>query len=469
MNIGIIGTGLSGYGAYLAIKHHKNNFNCTFLNYGDVINNIEIKYKKFVIPSFPKKTEFNFSFSSVSIEKTTKSIRISNTIGGLSDFWSCSAFPFSNQEIKIRSLECIEPFYKDLGKYLRISGNQDDHLNLIFKNHFLYRNVIHTANHLNVFNLLNNCSDKFKFTVGNNRVLLSSINSNDCIYCGDCFKGCPKDLLLRPSKEIVDVKIKRAYIERIAKIEGYWYVYDKENILIDKYDALFLGLGVYETIKLLIRSNLVEPQSLTLYDSNAIFFPIFLKNDFQNNFYDKNFGYANKVISIQDNPSKSMIGHILISPFNHFFTYTLFGTIVGYLFKGIFFKRIALATFYSESSLANSYSIDHFGKCSVIKDNSKECKNLLHKIIDQVNLLHIPFKFLKIFKNFDSSSHYSSNLLDKNLPFLEACQFKENLFVIDGNLYSGPPSGAPGSLSILTGAYAVMKNFIMNSHDTSKF
>lgn len=470
MKIGIIGTGLSGYGAFLAIKNHKNHFDYTFFNFGDEIKNQVIEYKNLTLPKFPQKKEFNFSFSKVCIKNSSKSIRISNTRGGLSDFWSCSAFPFSNQEFSVRSIEYLASSYKELNKIINIAGRCNDPLDEIYQNHFTYGREISPARHLEALELLNMTNDQanLKFSVGNNRILIASTKDRNCTYCGNCFRGCPEDFLLRPEKEIKDIKINHTYIERIEKSGGYWHVFNKYNVLIDKYEVLFLGMGVYETIKLLIRSNLVNPKVLTLYDSNAIFFPIFFKKNFYDISYEKNFGYANKVIAIQEKESLHMSGHILITPFNHFFTYTLFGKLLGFILKGIFYKRFALATFYSESNLANSYSINYNGQCAIKADKSEECKSFLIKIINEVNLRHLPFKFLKLTKNFDSSSHYSSNLLDDKKPLLEASQFKENLFVIDGNLFPGPPPASPGSLNILTGAYTVMKEFIRNNQFTSE-
>ena len=461
MKIAIIGTGLAGYGAYLALKNFPNNLDITFFNHGKSISNHESKYSKLPNPTFPAKKEFGVSFSKVTIKKSTKSIRISNTTGGLSDFWSCSAFPFSDQDLRSRSLEELEGVYLELSEILQMAGCNNDPLDLIFKNPFIYKEKIFTAPHLQCLHSLSQQipDSNFKFTVGDNRILLSSNQLSKCTLCGDCFQGCPEEYLMRPSKEIRNVEVANKSIHQIKKIEGEWVLYDEEKKAVGVYDYIFLGLGVYETIKLLLRSNIIDPNHITLYDSNAIFFPVYFKSN-KSKSYTNTFGYANKVISVQDSISLEINGHVLITPFNHFFTYSLFGKTLGEGLKTLLLQRVALATFYSNEVLANHYKLNDEGGLSIKINNSSKTKNILIKLISEVNSRHGDFKFINLTKQFDSSSHYTSDLLIKKSTLYATSEIENNLFIIDGNLFPGPPPAYPGSLNILAGAYAVLRDFI---------
>lgn len=470
MKIAVIGTGMAGYGAYLAMKNAGSGFDTTFFNAGKSIPKLELEYSILPGTSFPEKKEFGARFSSIPVANSQKTIRTSNTTGGLSDFWSCSSFPFPNYDLGSRSLQELKAAYKTLSYTLRMAGTKDDPLTAIFHNPFAYKYTIPTPAHFEQLNFLSkeNLKSDFKFTVGDNRILLSSNETTKCTACGNCFKGCSEGFLMRPSTEIVGANVVNIRVHKIERIKTHWNIYNEDNELCGSYDNIFLGLGVYETICLLVRSNLIESSDISLYDSNAIFFPVYFQKH-KSESPKGSFGFANKVIAVQDLRSEDIKGHLLITPFNHFFSYSLFGKLLGKILSGLLFNRVALATYYSNARLSNEYYIDNFGRVSIKTDNTSNSKRLLAKMISDVNSRKLGFKFLNVTKTFDSSSHYSSNLLVTKSSIYETSKLANNLFIIDGNLFPGPPPASPGSLNILAGAYVVVTNFVERVNAGSPF
>jgi hypothetical protein len=462
MKVIVIGAGIAGYGAYLAFNQNnaKDNLDFKFYANGLKINRNKYEYNLFPLFKFPKKSEFGFYFDSKSVENSSKSIRTSKTLGGLSDFWSCSSFPFSRKSINEKNLDSLLSAYKNISALIRSSGNANCTLNKYFPS-FEYSEFIRSSNFLNIIanDNLDIPNQDIKFVIGNNRVLLSNINFQKCTYCGDCFKGCQVNTLMRPANEIPDSLISNFMVYKIVRFGNGWNLLDSNGEILDYADSLFLALGVVETIKLLIRSDLLEPDKVEIYDSNAVFFPILLRNTGLNQ-YENSFGFANKVMFIESKSIERFNNFILISPFNHFFTFSIFGKLIGNLLKKYLIKYFALATFYSSPSEANIFKFNNACEVFLYQDNTQKTISTFKIVAKLINRHAKRFKFIPIAIPFDSSSHYSSNLLVNKNSLLQSSIFDKNLMIIDGNLFPGRPESSPHSLSILTGSFQVVNDFL---------
>jgi len=454
MKIIVLGTGIAGYGAYLACKDLGKLNEVVFYNYGNKISNKPIKGSNFPGVKFPAKKEFGQNYQAEDIQGSKFKIRYSSSQGGLSDFWSGSVSTFSDQELKLRNLNFLKKFYKLISNKIEIMGPRNG-ISSFCENYRITKNF-ESIEPLNCFDNIRFEGDDFSLLSENNKVLVSG----NCVMCGQCFSGCEQGVIFRPMKKFEGATIRNEKIERIRMQDQKWCLLDSEGNCVDVCDVLFLACGTFQTIKLLNNSKLLDHENVELYDSNAIIFGIKLKST--SNHYIKNYGYANKIISIEGRVARNLDTQISIIPFNNFFTESLLGSVVGKMFNGFFLNNFALGMFFSSPCESNTYKISSDNKLSVLEDNSELAKSTLHEISNNFNRSKNDFKILNLFKSADSSIHYSSNLLDQSEDFFKRAEYSNNLYIIDGNLFPGKPSANGNSLSIMAGSYAVIKNYFDN-------
>jgi hypothetical protein len=454
----IIGTGAAGFGSYLAIKKQKKLSEVTFYNYGKEIIAQNISYKTFPSFAFPQKKEFGQIYGRLKINNSKFKINYGKTRGGLSDFWSGSVFPFSRKELIKRKLLFLKKYYQIISENIAIIGNEGKSNKIHFK--YKITDNLKQISSLNCFDQIELSTTKFAIHVNSNRVLSSS----SCIYCGNCFKGCEKNVIFRPIKNFHGANIKTNEINNLKKIKDEWFLFDANGKIIDKCKRLFLALGTFQTIKLLNQSGLINYKNIEIYDSNAITFPIKIKTDKKN--YEDNYGYANKIFSIYGKKQSKFDVQISILPFNHFFTYSIFGTLVGRFFQNYLINNYALGMFFSSAIESNTYKINSHNEIYIKNDKKNSALKTLRTIIEAMNNKSNKFKIINFFKHSDSSIHYSSNLLSANIPFFKRSEFKKNLYIIDGNLFPGRPASNGNTFSILAGAYAITENIYMNKKIT---
>jgi hypothetical protein len=453
----VIGTGIAGYGAYLAFKDKNKLYSVKFYSYGDFLKTTPNSRKKFTFFSMPKKTEFGISYLKEKVDKSPFSVGYTNTNGGLSDFWSGSFFPFTKKELKSRKIQFLEKYYKLLSGKLNIFGRENE-FNKLIPHYYTDDNFIASSN----LDFINNLSDKkcqnFKIFSGNNRVLTTK---NRCIYCGECFLGCTNNVIFRPMKNFKGANIVNVEIEYVKRVGEKWFLYNN-NEVIDSCDNLILGLGVVNTIKLLIKSNLLDPKKVEIYDSNAITFLMKLKKRKNAMNYKNSYGYANKIIFTENNIGSDSRFNVQLSilPFNHFFTYSIFTSKIGKFLNNYFYNNFALGMFFSSKKEANTYQIDSNLKLSIKQNKGKEAKKTLQIISKKINNFLTHEKIINFFMQADSSIHYSSNLIKRKNNFYESVHFKKNLFIIDGNIFPGKPSPNGNSFSIMAGSYAITQQLL---------
>jgi hypothetical protein len=144
-----------------------------------------------------------------------------------------------------------------------------------------------------------------------------------------------------------------------------------------------------------------------------------------------------------------------------------FGSLLGNLVKNLFMKRIFLGCIFSSPEESNTYLYDE--EYSLLKSNVSNAKKSLKQIANSINNSCSRFWIPPLRISTDSSSHYSSNLLDGELSLFERSKIDDSLFVIDGNLFPGKPEPAPNSFSIMAGAYSVVEAVIKNVDNNCKF
>jgi len=450
----ILGTGIAGYGAYLACKDLGKLNEVVFYNYGNKITNKPVEGSFFPAVKFPVKKEFGENYQAVKIQNSKFKIRYSASRGGLSDFWSGSVSTFSNRELQVRNLSFLKKFYKIIADKIDIMGPRD--ANIQFCKDYRVSQDFESVASLDCFNNIKIQNDQFSLSSEDNKVLVAS----NCIMCGQCFHGCEQGVIFRPMKKFEGVAIRTEEIERIQMQDQKWHLFDSKGSCVDVCDVLFLACGTFQTIKLLNNSKLLDYERVEIYDSNAIIFCVKLKPTTTR--YLKNYGYANKIISIEGAADRRFDTQISIIPLNHFFTESLLGSVIGKLLNGFLLNHFALGMFFSSAVESNAYKIGPDNQLSVVSDNSKLAKYTLRKISDLLNQTKSNFKIMSLLKSADSSIHYSSNLLNNDEDFFKRSQYLNNLHIIDGNLFPGRPSANGNSFSIMAGSYAVVKNYFDN-------
>ena len=446
----VIGTGMAGYGAQEALREIGMLKNTIFYNYGETIKIKKNVYDKFPGFTFPKKTEFGFSLSTHKIKKSFLKLFYSKTSGGLSDFWSGSVSAFPDEELEHRNLLFLKKYYKEFSKKINVLGGQEKIPNFFsipsnfkFPLSEKYKDIIGEK-----FN-----GNEFRFDITTNKILC---NKTNCTMCGECFNGCPENIIFRPAKHFPTSKLVNKKIDKIEFDGMKWKIFSNGN-LEDVCDKLLLAMGTYQTISLLNNSNLIDYKKIEIYDSSTILFPIYDKLKKQLTTY-KNYGYANTLITIHGNKNnKEFNSQISLVPFNHFFTYNIFGNLIGKIFRNRFYKSFSLGMFFSSKSEANTYTKKKKNILMLKKDNTSKAKLTLKKIIKKINLCDINLTIIPLLIKNKSSIHYSSNLLSEKVNFFKRSEIKKDLFVLDGNIFPGKPIAQGNSFSIMCGAYAIVK------------
>lgn len=466
MKIAIIGTGLSAYGILEAI----NTFNFSqseikkiefvFISGGNIVNKEEIRRScSFPSFSFPKKFEFNHKLKKNNIKNTKKFYYWSSqTAGGLSDFWSCSVFPFRKKFLNSKYPELYSS-YEKLSKLNTISSYDDDLKNIYdnFSCHRILKNMSYSSS----LNQLNFTNDIFTSIHGSNRVILNKTNSLDCNYCGNCLSGCINNTLFRPynyfkenkepSIKIISTHVKKIFKTSLAK----WKIFTDNDEYI--FDYVFLSSGVINTLNILERSNLVNNKKIKIYDSNTFFSPVYISNTGVDNI--DSFGYSSNIIATESK-ILDFNTHTNLMPFSSFLTEYFFGkNIISKKLKRYLLNHFSLACHFSSSSLANSYNYNK-GQLEIEKDNYLDSKKIYKKIIDNWNKNSKYCNFLPLILKGGTSSHYSSNLLSSDLTIYKRAFYDDRLVIVDGNLFPGSPEPAPNSFSIMAGSFYIFNKFL---------
>jgi len=214
--------------------------------------------------------------------------------GGFSSVWGCSCLPYRNSDLIDWPLSDVnlKLHYEKVMKFTKVFAEEDD-LNKEFSLHTDHPIRSPSSGQTNyVLNILkSNRGSLLKKGIrfGKSRILLNRTvqNEKNCIVCGLCLYGCPKNILFNAGELLKDLKKSNLFSYHGGTFVHYFNEKDDHvDITCEdtsdnkrkKYCAsrLFVGAGVIPTAVLIMRSQKNIPNTLTLKDSQYFLQPVFI-------------------------------------------------------------------------------------------------------------------------------------------------------------------------------------------------
>ena len=457
LNVAVIGSGASAFGVVQSLLENKN-VDITVISdeINDQNNTFDDQPKEeryfgirsnFDKPLIGKKIDKKYSYSNY-----TKA-------GGLSDYWSGSLAIPESAEIKKWNLNDIrfDKYYKIISKYLPISGEQNKKTPYFLPKNYINQNEIKISNLLKKF--YKNFENSKNFYLSKNFLCVYTSRrkvGNICNFCSDCFNGCKKDAIFRPSRvisKLISEKKLRYINKKINKIrikdEKFTFDYSNNQLIFDK---IYLCSGAINTAKIIINSFGLPKKRFFIYDipSHTYICLNFLKKVSYNLNY---FGFANLVLKLKTkNKNYILCGNLPLNIFKKIFRFNKLSKFI----KKIFEKRFFYFQIFGDQKNYDKLVFDKNLELKKYKqgyfDSKKIVKNLNGEFIRK------GFYLISYYKMTNSSSHYSSNLFNAyNLKKNKNGVFKKNLYICDSSSFNAPSSSVSHTFFLIANAYRIAK------------
>lgn len=213
--------------------------------------------------------------------------------GGLSNVWGSAVMPYRTSDISdwptaVRN--ALPSAYAGIFEFLPLSATEDD----LAETFPLYAQRLHSfapsAQAKDLLVRMNRNRDKLRqrgITFGRSRLAVQADDSprGDCLYCGMCMYGCPRDLIYR-SGQTLDTLIRagkityipNTVVERVREDQDTVFLRARErsgsNFTVIEAERVFVACGGIGTARLMLHSLRAEGATLTLKDSQYFLLPI---------------------------------------------------------------------------------------------------------------------------------------------------------------------------------------------------
>ncbi len=247
-------------------------------------------------------------------------IKISDSFGGIGNYWSSSVFP--NHRLHdpiVDKLGDLSGHYDFIANLIPIAGPKDDPLACFFDETHVNQPGLALDPALN--DLCGQSKEQdFDLAIGANRFALKTAHEdkNACIACGDCMYGCPRDAIFRAAHPIWQMA--QEGLCQIIYDDVQQFVSTDQGVTLTtvsgphNFDKAFICAGALGSTEL-VRNSLGTPQSrLELYDTMLWYFPAI-------SFWPKKTGRADKGIAFAElagglyDPTHQSYNHLLVSRF----------------------------------------------------------------------------------------------------------------------------------------------------------
>ncbi len=379
----IIGSGPSSISAIVACVNL--NKEVTILDVGYTMNST---LKKGVIPpqnngNFPQKKVYGSDFpywhtqAYSYLEKNKSALSASNAKGGFSTVWGAGLLPYMKKEFDSWpiSYEEMNTYYSILDSFLPMSGEEDALID-----HFpLYHSKLSRMSPSSQFNIVFKEVSQHKkylkkegFLFGKSRIAVNQFGERPCTYCKQCIDGCPENIIYS-SSHTLDNLLNSPLVHYKSGIKVEKLKEDQGGISIEAFDLeangpkvyhaekVFLGCGVYNTTKIMMRSLEAYNHTINIDDSQYFLFPIL--GPYSQNILNENlFTLAQSFCEIINEDVFPYRVHLSLYGYSSFledYVYSKFGPL-NKLFKPALdygLKRTYIGQGYLPSSHSNKISI----------------------------------------------------------------------------------------------------------------
>ncbi|NVK18534.1 MAG: 4Fe-4S dicluster domain-containing protein [Methylocystaceae bacterium] len=379
-------------------------------------------------------------------------IKLSDSFGGIGNYWSSSVFP--NQQIHdpvVAKLGDLSVYYDLVSGHIPVSGRKGDPLCRFFSDETINQPAIHIDPGLE--NLL---GDQGSVVMGINRFALETEDGGDsCIACGDCMYGCQRDAIFRAGRaiwqlacegicEIIYEKVLHFSADRTLRTE-------KETASFDK---VYVAGGALGTMELVHNSLGAPTHALELYDTMLWYFPAFSLGLRKMGRVQDGIAFAELAGGLYDEQTPDY-NHLLISRFPHAIMDKMLGRSGFSLFVSNVINRFSvIAAVYGSHDEYLTYRLEDRGAglCAISREKSVE------------TLAHHKFKAFqsylsskgwlshqKLVMENATSSHYAGNVGlaygVESLP--ETGQLMDGVYICDSAAWDGPSQSQQHSFTLM--------------------
>lgn len=443
---------------------------------------------------FPFGSDYVFRENKFEKFKSQKNIDFlySNAKGGLSNIWGTMYSPFYPKDINSWDIS-YEEFYKD-GKEIENSipllSTKDNLDNFFPLNFGTKHNYPLSSNANDFFEKLkhekkekNNNGVYFgraKMAIGNKY----SHEYTECKSCGLCHQGCPYDCMFSSVHLLQKIQTKNKinyinniFVEKINKTQDIIEIHaidvttEEKKIFYSK--NAFICCGPISTATLMLRSNMVKGNKITLKESQRFFLPIFKKNNKKNSIDQNKNTLAELFIEISNDRVCKKSIHLqyytfleeMLMPITKLFG--KFAYILPKLFPFIF-GRLNLIIGYLHSDYSNKLVIEKNNNSEFeikeLKNNNtdKVIKKTLNFTKQNLKKHFYIFNFL-LNKNLTGASyHYggsfpmSKQKSDNSTSLIGELHEYKNIFILDSSILPNVPA-SPTTVNVCINSKRIIK------------
>ena len=214
-------------------------------------------------------------------------------IGGLGNVWGGAALPFRPQSFSNWPINLgdLEQHYREVLRLTGLAATRDD----LEEDYPLYAK---SDQPLDISNQVNALLQKLRtnrmllnasgIQFGRSRIAMQNkdLNNKNCIYCGECMNGCPKQLIFNSRTAVKEFSknpkfkyISNVILEKFEEKSGYvkLFIRDTDTQLKSHLDVtrVFIACGAINTTNICIESFGWHGTSFALKDSQYFYFPVF--------------------------------------------------------------------------------------------------------------------------------------------------------------------------------------------------
>lgn len=283
----VVGSGPSGVSISNSLI--KQGLEVTIIDVGIKINHINPENNS---NKYNRKLVYGSAFAYK--EFGIKEFSASYALGGLSNVWGASIYPFSNDEIKDWpiNIEDLVSSYKHSSELFSIAANTEKKISF---DKFSSKNIVNikpSKQSTLVLNKIVNNSEilnknGIKVDVSTLAFNLPSNKVNQCTLCGKCLEGCPDELIYNSNKTLESLKKNKnfSYIDNLEvtsliESEKGVTILTKNHISKKQIEIhasrVYLATGVLSTAKILKNSFKKDIDQISIKASQYFIFPGFL-------------------------------------------------------------------------------------------------------------------------------------------------------------------------------------------------
>ncbi len=277
--------------------------------------------------------------------------------GGFSNVWGSAMLPYHKTDLAEWpiNVEDLEKYYSSVLNFVPLTGCNDN-LQDFFPMYKKEKNTLNSSkqadyilsrlkkgqkilNHKNVY-----------FSKSRLAVNLTKYNkASNCIYCGLCLFGCPKDIIYSTNSTLDELKddVNFFYVsgivvteldEKDGHVEISAYRIDTKERVKFEGEKCYLAAGVISTTKILLKSKSITNTKLTLKASEYFLAPVFQRKAFRKVTEENLHTLSQFFIEVCDKDISEYFIHL------QFYTYSeLYKLVLDRMLGGVpFFNRLLM-------------------------------------------------------------------------------------------------------------------------------